>query len=188
MRAAMQTLEEVGRGAARDSTEPVARGSGWHRASARDRSGGPAGQLLSAGLAGPSIALLDDEAGIVEAKERRSRDRLDGSVLRCDRCPPIHGRSFSRHHRLAKTAFRCGLVGERPPHVLRRTLPLPEGMGVEDRRRPVQRRDRIDVRGWPRPRPDRDPPPRRSLGVYLATSIARDSRITMTFTWPGYSS
>ena len=24
--------------------------------------------------------------------------------------------------------------------------------------------------------------------VYFATSIARDSRITITFTWPGYSS
>jgi hypothetical protein len=55
-------------------------------------------------------------------------------------------------------------------------------MGVEDRVRGVQRGDRLDVRSRPRLRPGRGPATRGRAGVYFATSIARLSRMTMTFT------
>ena len=61
-------------------------------------------------------------------------------------------------------------------------------MGVEDGVGRVQRRYRVLVGSRPRARPHLDPLARCGAGVYFATSIARLSRITTTFTWPGYSS
>jgi hypothetical protein len=61
-------------------------------------------------------------------------------------------------------------------------------MGIEDGVGRVQRRDRVLVGSRPRARPDLRPAARCGTGVYFATSMARLSRMTTTFTWPGYSS
>ena len=61
-------------------------------------------------------------------------------------------------------------------------------MRIEERILGVERGDRFDIGGRPGARPNVCPPLRRNPRVYFATSIARDSRMTMTFTWPGYSS
>jgi hypothetical protein len=55
-------------------------------------------------------------------------------------------------------------------------------MRVEERILGIECGDRIDIGGQPRARPYVRPPLRCNPRVYFATSIARDSRMTMTFT------
>jgi hypothetical protein len=55
-------------------------------------------------------------------------------------------------------------------------------MREEDRIARVQRDDRVEIRRGPRLRPDFRPASGCLCRVYFATSIARDSRITITFT------
>jgi hypothetical protein len=148
----------------------------------------PGRQLVPAGLARPGITLLDHTARGVEAEERGSGDRLHESVLRRDRPPPVDRGAIAVDHRLAEPAVGCGLVAERPRDVLPRCLSRAKRVRVEDRIVRVEGNDRLDVSGGPRLRPDGDPRSCGGLCVYLATSIARDSRMTMTFTCPGYSS
>ena len=77
---------------------------------------------------------------------------------------------------------------EDPCRVLTRLLCLAEGMRDERRVVRIQRGDRIGVACRPGVRPAVDPGASCGVRVYFATSIARLSRITITFTWPGYSS
>ncbi len=81
-----------------------------------------------------------------------------------------------------------GLLLECPEHVLARHLRLAERVRIEERIRGVESRNGVDVGSGPSAGPDICPALGGSPGVYFATSIDRDSRMTMTFTWPGYSS
>ena len=55
-------------------------------------------------------------------------------------------------------------------------------MGIEDRAVVIEGAHSLDVPFRPGARPYLGPSARRGQGVYFATSIARDSRMTMTFT------
>jgi hypothetical protein len=137
---------------------------------------------------GPGIALLHHPAAVVEAEQRCPRQRLERAVVRRDECPPVNGRSCPFDDWLPETTLGSLLVGERPRGVLCRALRRTKRVRVERRVRRVQPRDRVDVGGGPRLRPGRRPATRGSVRIYFATSIARLSRMTITFTWPGYSS
>ena len=85
--------------------------------------------------------------------------------------------------RLAEAALGLGLLRERPLDVVARRLAVAERQRVEHRVVGVQRGDRVDVRGRPGLGPGLGPRSRSAREVgYFATSTARDSRMTMTFT------
>ena len=142
----------------------------------------------SPALTRPHVALLHDQPVVREPQQRRSRQRLDRAVGARHDGPPVDGGAVALDDGLTEPALRPGLVGERPLDVLAGGLPLPERVREEDGVVGVERGDPLDVLTRPRLLPDVCPATRGGLAVYFATSIARDSRITMTFTWPGYSS
>jgi len=148
----------------------------------------PGTELAAALVCRPDVPLLDDEPGIVEPEERRSGERLDGSVRGRDDSPPVHGGSRALHDRHTEATFRFALLAERPRRVLGGRLGGAERMRVEDGARCVERAYRLDVLARPRCLPDLGPVQCGRLGVYFATSMARLSRMTITLTWPGYSS
>lgn len=136
----------------------------------------------------PRVPLLHDQPVSVEEEKRRARQGLLGSVPRRDERPPVDRRTHSVDHGLAEPALRGCLIGERPRDVFGRCLAITERVGVEDRVVRVQRSNRVEIGDRPGPFPDRGPAGRGSPSVYFATSMARLSRMTITFTWPGYSS
>jgi hypothetical protein len=144
--------------------------------------GGPRRELVAPFRGSPRVALLGHETVRPEDQERRAGQRLDRAVPRSDNPPPVDGRALAVHQRRAEPALRSRLVAEDPRCVFAWTLVVAERMRVEDRISRVQGVDRLDVRGGPGVRPDRDPALGGSTGVYFATSIARLSRITITFT------
>ena len=148
----------------------------------------PVRQLAPPGLLIPGVPLLDCETLVVEPEERGACQGLLRPVPGGDHGPPVHGRTRAVDEWLAKTALGRGLVIEGPRDVFGRLLPGAERMRVEDGSLGVERCDCIAIGARPRTRPDVRPPASRVTGLYFATSIARLSRITITFTWPGYSS
>ena len=146
------------------------------------------GQLDATLVLRPDVPLLDDATGLVEAEQRRPGERRDRSVDGRDDTPPVHRCPSALHDGHAEAALGFALVAERPRDILGRHLRFAERMGVEDRVRRVESSDRLDILAGPRLVPYLGPAPCGPLGVYFATSMARLSRITITFTWPGYSS
>ena len=136
----------------------------------------------------PCVALLHDEAVAVEVKKGRAGERLQSAVLGGDDRPPVDSRSHSVHDGLPEPALGGVLAVECPSDVLRGCLRIAKRVGVEGGVRCIQLGDSVDVCDRPRTRPDGGPAPCGVPRVYFATSIARLSRMTMTFTWPGYSS
>jgi hypothetical protein len=61
-------------------------------------------------------------------------------------------------------------------------LRLTKGLREKDRAVRIERRHSVGISLGPRQRPPRDPSVRGGAGVYFATSTARLSRMTMTFT------
>ena len=136
----------------------------------------------------PCVALLDDEAIRVECEQRRPGERLLGPVWRGDDCPPVDCRTRSVDYGLSEPTLRRRLIREGPGDVLGGRLAVAKRMRAEDGVICIERRDGRDVRARPRLLPDRSPAARPGPRFYFATSIARLSRMTITFTWPGYSS
>ena len=149
----------------------------------------------------PSPAAPDDprrlptrHAARRPARPRRSggathpSDGLDVPGRARDYAPPLDRCAVAVDERLSEAALGRRLVAEDPDDVLPYILPVAKRVRVEEGVPRVERGDGLDVRSRPRARPHLSPPPSRVRGVYFATSIARLSRITMTFTCPGYSS
>ena len=139
-------------------------------------------ELVETRVRSPDVALLDDEPRPVETDQRDTRQRLYRSVDGPDDRPPVHRGAVVLHDRLAEPAFRRVLVSEGPRRVLVWRLRLAKRMGVENRVGRVESGDRVGVRPRPRIGPDRRPARRSRPCVYFATSIARLSRMTITFT------
>jgi hypothetical protein len=137
---------------------------------------------------GPRILLLHDQTLGVEAKQGRAGERLQRAVLGSDYRPPVDRGSQSVHDGLPEPALGGVLVSEGPRCVCGWSLPFAKRVRVEDGVLRIQRGDAVDVRQRPRTSPDGRPASRGVPRVYFATSMARLSRITITFTWPGYSS
>ena len=137
---------------------------------------------LGADLGRPHVALLDDQARVVEAKQRHAGDGLDLARPRRDRSPPLDGGAVPGDDRLAEPALRRGLVLEGPSNVLTNVLTRTKRMREEDGACGVERDDRLEIRRRPGARPDVGPAASCLRRVYFATSIARDSRMTITFT------
>jgi hypothetical protein len=148
----------------------------------------PVSELATPRFGRPDVTLLHDSAVRSEPKERRPGDRLHGPVETGHHGPPVDCGAIAPHDRLAEAALGLGLPLESPEHIIPRSLGLAERLRIEERPLGVESRDRVDVRSRPGARPYVRPPSCGGLRVYFATSIARDSRMTMTFTWPGYSS
>jgi hypothetical protein len=140
----------------------------------RDRLGADPGR--------PHVALLDDQTCVVEDEERHTGDGLDLARPRRDRSPPLDGGAVAVDDRLAEPALGRRLILEGPGDVLANVLTRTKRMREEDRIAGVERDDRVEVRGRPGLRPDVCPPTSCLRRVYFATSIARDSRMTITFT------
>ena len=136
----------------------------------------------------PRVPLLGDAAVGGKPEQRRARDGLHSTVVTRDHGPPVDGRPIAVDDRLAETHLEFRLVGERPRRVLAWRLYLAKRVREEDRVVDVERRNRRVVALGPRLEPAGDPRLRGGARVYFATSMARLSRMTMTFTWPGYSS
>jgi hypothetical protein len=131
---------------------------------------------------GPRIPLLHHARVGIEAEKRGSGERLPRTVLGGYDGPPVDRGSSSVDDGLSEPALGGSLVVEGPGDVLRGALPLAKRVRVEDGVVRVQRRDGRDVGGGPRVGPDRRPAPCCVSRVYFATSIARDSRMTITLT------
>jgi hypothetical protein len=140
------------------------------------------GDRLGTEVRCPDVALFDDETLLVEPKQRDAGNGLDLARLRRDRSPPLDGGTIAVDDRLAEPALGRGLVLEGPGDVLANVLARTERMREEDRAGGVDRRNGVDIRGGPRLRPDVRPTSGCLRRFYFATSIARDSRITITFT------
>ena len=136
----------------------------------------------------PVVAVVDDEALLVEAEKRDAGNGLDLARPSRDRSPPLDCGAVTVDEWLAEPALGRGLLRERPGDVLADALPRSIRMGEEDGTGRVQRRDCVDICRGPCLRPDVGPASGCLSRVYFATSMARLSRITMTLTWPGYSS
>lgn len=148
----------------------------------------PVGEVTPSRDRRPGIALLDDASVSAEANQRRSSNRFDRTVRGRDRRPPVDRCAIPFDDRLAETALRHRLLAEHPVHVLLRHLPVAKRVRVENRVVRVEGGERVRVARRPRARPGVYPRTRSGSNVYFATSMARLSRITMTLTWPGYSS
>ena len=132
--------------------------------------------------------MLDDPPVLAEAEQRDARERLVVTRGARDDRPVLDRGPVTVDDRLAVPELDVGLVGECPRGVLTRRLRLSERVRHEDRVVRVQGGDGIGVTRRPGARPALHPGPSGRPTVYFATSIARLSRMTITFTCPGYSS
>lgn len=148
----------------------------------------PVGRIAQSVLRRPGIPLLGDESLRIEHEERGPGERFLRSVLRRDERPPVDSRTHIVDDRRPEPARSRGLVAERPCEILGGCLALTEGVGVEDGAFRVEGRDGRDISLGPRALPRVGPALRGRPCVYFATSMALLSRITITLTWPGYSS
>jgi hypothetical protein len=140
------------------------------------------GDRLGTELRRPDVALFDDETLFVEPKQRDAGNGLDLARPRRDRPPPLDGGTVAVDDRLAEPALGRRLVREGPGDVLANVLARTERMREKDCAGSVERRNGVDIRRGPRLRPDVRPASGCLRRSYFATSIARDSRITITFT------
>ena len=140
----------------------------------RDRLGADTGR--------PHVTLLDHETLVVEAKQRHAGDGLDLARARRDRSPPLDGGAVTLDDRLTEPALGRRLILEGPGDVLANVLARTKRMREEDRACGVERDNRLEIRRGPRLRPDVGPTASCLRRAYFATSIARDSRMTITFT------
>src|SRR5215218_3709556 len=103
---------------------------GYSRRRAR-RSGAPRrGRRRAAVALRPVVALVGDEAVVVEAQPREPGERDLAAVLE-QRRPPFDRRSVAVDDRLPKGDLDVRLRGELPPHVRARLLRLAERMRPE---------------------------------------------------------
>jgi len=148
----------------------------------------PAWKVDSAWRRRPRVPLFGNAAVRGKPEQRRSGDRFHLTVVARDHGPPVDSRPIVADDRLTEAHLEPGLFGERPGRILSRRLCLAKRVREEDRVVGIERCDRPVIALGPGLEPAGDPRLRGSPRVYFATSIARLSRITMTFTWPGYSS
>jgi hypothetical protein len=126
--------------------------------------------------------VLDDSPVLAEAEQRDTCDRLGVTRGAGDDRPVLDRGPVTVDHRLAIAEVDVDLVGECPGGVLTRRLRLSERVRDESGVIRVQRGDAIGVTLRPGARPTLHPSPRGGTTVYFATSIARLSRMTITFT------
>ena len=104
---------------------------------------------LGTDLGRPHVALLDDQALVVEAQQRHAGDGLDLTRPRRDRSPPLDGGAVSVDDRLAEPALRGRLILERPGNVLANVLTRTKRMREEDGACGIERDDRLEIRRRP---------------------------------------